>query len=355
MRNHTGLYVPMKAWPAADRARWRAVLSEGQGLFDNVGAGAHLAPASRVSFEDAYARLMAFVADRHPGVSRRPPTEWLDVDAIEEYVGWQPATTGPRTLSNNLCWLALMLRYMYPDHDWSWLIRISNRLAARARRLPRRAVTVTSDALYLLGCRLMEGAVAGDAEGDRDVGHALQYRDGFIIAFLAAVPLRRRTLAGLRLGQHVLRRGETWALEIPAELVKTRRPLAFSVLADLAQRIDVYVERFRDRIPGARTHNGMWPAKSGKPMSYDRLYKVIIKRMKAEFGFPVRPHDFRTAAGTLWSIHDPRNVRGVRDLLGHANFRTADRYYIAAQSRMAGRTLARFIDNSRGQYQNRRA
>ncbi|MDE2284081.1 MAG: tyrosine-type recombinase/integrase [Hyphomicrobiales bacterium] len=346
MRNRTRLYVPIESWPAADRERWQEVLRGGRRLFDESGAGAHLAPASRVCFQDAYARLMAFVSEQHQELFGRPACEWLNVQIIEQYVAWQPARTGPRTTANNVYWLGLMLRYMHPEHNWSWLFRISNRLTAQARRLPRQRALVTSDALYSLGCRLMDSAsTTDDDNGANSATPALQYRDGLIIALLAAVPIRRRTLAALRIGRHVVRTGETWALDIPAELVKTRRPLAFSVSPDLSQRVDVYVRRFRVRVTGARTHDAFWPAESGKPMSYDRIYKIITRRTRAEFGFAVRPHDFRSAAGTFWSIQDPRNVRGVRDLLGHANFQTTEQFYIAAQSRNAGRTLARAVND----------
>jgi integrase/recombinase XerD len=341
VRYRSKLYVPFESWPKADRDRWKAVLKKGNQLFDESGTAAHLAKASRVSFRDAYARLIAFLSDRHKGLIGRPASEWLDPLIIQEYIAWQPESTGPRTLANNLYWLGLMLRYTYPERDWSWLLKISNRLQARARRQPQRRVLITSEALYLLGLRLMDSARTDDEGADPSaIPSALRYRDGLIIALLAAIPLRRRTLVALRIGNHVLRTGELWALDIPPELVKTKRSLAYSISAELSQRIDVYLRHFRDRVPGARNHNAMWPSQAGGPVSYDRIYKIIRKRIQAAFGVAVNPHLFRTAAGTLWSMHDPRNVRGVRDLLGHANFRTTEQFYIKAQSRVAGRTLA---------------
>jgi integrase len=65
-------------------------------------------------------------------------------------------------------------------------------------------------------------------------------------------------------------------------------------------------------------------------------------------GFPVNLHRFRHAAMTLWSIHDPKNVRGGKDLLGHASFATTEKHYIISQSRMAGRELPRIVDQSFG-------
>jgi hypothetical protein len=39
-------------------------------------------------------------------------------------------------------------------------------------------------------------------------------------------------------------------------------------------------------------------------------------------------------------------VRGVKDLLGQASFATTEKHYIMAQSRLAGRVLARAIGNA---------
>ncbi len=79
-------------------------------------------------------------------------------------------------------------------------------------------------------------------------------------------------------------------------------------------------------------------------MSYDRIYKVIRRHTRGAFGFPVNPHEFRTAAGTLWSMRDPQNVRGVKDLLGHSTFNPTEKFYITAQSRVAGHTLTRAVN-----------
>ena len=80
-------------------------------------------------------------------------------------------------------------------------------------------------------------------------------------------------------------------------------------------------------------------------MSAGAIYDTVCKRTKERFGFSVSPHRFRHAAGTLWSILDPKNVRGVKDLFGHASFKHAEAHYIDGQSRLAGRALAKAIDD----------
>jgi integrase len=79
-------------------------------------------------------------------------------------------------------------------------------------------------------------------------------------------------------------------------------------------------------------------------MGDEAIYDTVRRRTREALGFPVNPHRFRRAAATLWSSRDPTNVRGAKDLLGHASFCMTEKHYIMAQSRIAGRALARAIE-----------
>ena len=81
-------------------------------------------------------------------------------------------------------------------------------------------------------------------------------------------------------------------------------------------------------------------------MTAGAIYMAINRQTKKALGFGLSLHRFRHAAASLWSTNDPVNVRGVKDLLGHASFATTEKHYIMSQSRIAGRALARVIDNA---------
>ena len=170
------------------------------------------------------------------------------------------------------------------------------------------------------------------------------YRDGLIIALLALVPLRRRTLAALRIGKRLVRSGNLWALDLPAEDIKTRRPLDYPISAELSGCIDWYLDQMMP-IPGAELHDYLWASTRARSMGGKAIYDAVRRRTREALGFAVNLHRFRRAAATLWSRQDPANVRGAKDLLGHASFATTEKHYIMAQSRIAGRALARAIDN----------
>jgi integrase len=113
---------------------------------------------------------------------------------------------------------------------------------------------------------------------------------------------------------------------------------------ELSARFDFYLKEIRRRILGAEGNDYLWVDRCG-PMSDRTIYVNVRRRTQKALGFPVNLHRFRHAAATFWSVRDPVNVRGVKDLLGHATFAPTEQYYIMAQSRMAGRALARAIED----------
>jgi integrase len=194
----------------------------------------------------------------------------------------------------------------------------------------------------------MDSAIAAaDAIGRTRTRRAVQYRDGLIISTLAMVPLRRGTLAALQIGRQLIRVRDHWEFDIPDANTKTRRPLDYSILDDLSARIDLYLERFRGCIRGSDKHAGLWPSHHSIPMRPESINCAVKKRTKKAFGFAVNLHRFRHAAATFWSVHDPVNVRGTKDLLGHASFATTQQHYVMAQSRLAGQALAQAIGRLR--------
>jgi hypothetical protein len=91
------------------------------------------------------------------------------------------------------------------------------------------------------------------------------------------------------------------------------------VLAVLSERIERYLGKFRGAIAHANKHHGLWPSAKGDPMGGGAIYDAVRRRTMVGLGLPINLHRFRGAAGSLWSILDPANVRGVKDLLGYTD------------------------------------
>jgi integrase/recombinase XerD len=343
MRSTTKLYLPYAEWPRADKALWKKAFRPAADPFDGGGPGAHLSERTIEQLQYAYGKFLYFISAEHHDLLKRSPARRLNPRIIGEFVNFQPKTCGAVTLSIYLGHLWLVLRHLCPTDDWRWLAAISGRIKSQAKPIPEKHHLVTSETLYKLGTRLMDDALAcGKPPTSWRVQSA--FRDGLIIALLALIPLRRRTLSALRIGKHVIKFGDQWSLDIPGGDVKSKRPLDYPISPELSERINVYVNQIRSQIAGASTHDYLWAGCRGGPMRARGIYGAVRRRTRKGLGFPINLHRFRRAAATLWAVQDPTNVRGSRDLLGHASFATTG-CYIMAQSRVAGRVLAQAIDS----------
>jgi integrase/recombinase XerD len=347
MARKARIYLPFKSWPAEDQARWQAAFKAGD-RFDGSGPGSHLAEATRRNLFITYARFLRFVSENRQDLLDIRPDGRIDLNIVAAYAAWRRRSCGDAMVAFDLNGVRGALSLICPGLDSSWLLAIAKRMRAAAPRKPRKYHLVTSDRLCALGIELMDRAVA-DAEAAARISkvHAFEYRDGLVIALLALIPLRPRTCAAMRIGKQLIKTGDLWALDIPAADTKSRRPLDYPISKELCARIDLYLERFRRGIPGADKHIGLWASNKRRPMSAIAIYNAVRRRTKKAFGFAVNLHRFRHAAASLWSIRDPVNVRGAKDLLGQASFGITEKHYIMAQSRLAGRALAHAVDAAR--------
>jgi integrase len=344
MRNRSKKQLRYDDWPIDEQHCWEAAFRRGEFL-DEAGAGAHLAEATRAALKAAYSRFLGFLVRQYPERLDTLAAARVDRETIVKYVEHLRQSRADASIVIELHHLRFALRLICQNAKWEWLLTITKRIAAQARRKPQKHHLVTSERLYALGIELMDGAVEDSSvAGSISKASAFAYRDGLIIALDATLPLRRRTLAALRIGKQLVKSGNFWALEIGPEDTKNRQALDFPISAELSARIDVYLDKFRRCILGANSHDGLWVSNKGPAMDDGTIYDMVCRRTREAFGFPVNLHRFRHAAMTFWSIQDPKNVRGAKDLLGNVSFDTTEKHYIMSQSRLAGRALARIVD-----------
>jgi integrase/recombinase XerD len=195
-----------------------------------------------------------------------------------------------------------------------------------------------TEELLDLGLSLIDKAT--EAQG---LTAALLHRDGLLIAFLSLVQLRRRNIAGLRIGRNLIDVNGTWSIALDAAETKTDAPLEYAWPEELAAPLATYLSLHR---PYLSTLCGrwskpidcaLWVSSDGSPMTENAIYDRIRKHTKEAFGVAINPHLFRDAATTTLAIADPKNVRVAAPLLGHRTFTTTERYYQQAKSYEAHR------------------
>ena len=158
-----------------------------------------------------------------------------------------------------------------------------------------------------------------------------RYRDGLMIALLAFIPPRRKNLAALEIGRHLVREGDSWFVIIPREETKTRTSIEFPVpelLEHISRRISI---SFAHECSGDPTCAALWLNSRGGALAYAKIGDIISRHSMTRLGLRITAHDVRDAAATTWAIFKPEQIGVARDLLGHSDLRTTTKYYNRAR------------------------
>ena len=124
-----------------------------------------------------------------------------------------------------------------------------------------------------------------------------QVRDAALIGIMASRGPRLRAEGGMRL-RHLRRVGEHWHLDFDAGLMKGGRS---SLELRLSARVAAIVERYlaveRQELLRGATHDFVWVARHGGPLSEKGIDFMIRSRTKVQYGvafgsapLPGRPH-----------------------------------------------------------------
>jgi integrase len=153
------------------------------------------------------------------------------------------------------------------------------------------------------------------------------------------VPLRIANFAGLRLDQHLIRRehrdGEhTWAIHVPAAMVKNAIDLDYEVPGPIAAHLNLYLERFRPRlVVGADPW--LFPGRDGKAKHVATLREQVTRAVRQGTGIVLHPHLLRHIAAKLLLDEHPGDQGTVQRLLRHKSMKTTMAIYTGAETRAA--------------------
>jgi site-specific recombinase XerD len=336
--------LDLEAWPALDRKAWE-VINQPVDDLDDPGPASDWAATTRQTNLECYGRWLAWLQEQQRLDHDLQPADRVTPANIVAYVDELRRLNASSTVTSRIRHLYCVLRAMAPDRDWDWLRNVESRLrktASNARdKTPR--VKSTSE-LFAYGVELMERA--DSPSGGTSFQRSQSFRDGLIIALLAARPLRRRNFAAIEIGRHLIRQGEDYSLKFSAKETKTRRAIAMPFPSVLVPFLERYLSQHRPLLNPAM-RGGRWVAKNpqqrpqtaalwisthGTPMAATTIYGRVIALTTAKFGHSVNPHLFRDSAATSVATEDPAHVHIVKDVLGHSTLKTSERYYMHAQA-----------------------
>jgi hypothetical protein len=174
-------------WPSPDQTLWR-IATQPVGPFERTNPAISWSLARRLIVEDGYGQWLAWLSAKgwldpalRPGLRVTP-------ERVRCYVDDIGVRLAPVSVAMMIGSLVRMMVALEPTFDWVWLRAVYQHLKTTARpsRDKRQAVVPAKD-LYDLGLHLMQDAAARSACSYLG---ATQFRDGLIIALLAALPVR---------------------------------------------------------------------------------------------------------------------------------------------------------------------
>lgn len=326
-------------WPEEDRQMWLAALAQGD-VLEPGGERATYRASSNRKVVSGYGRWLGWLAYSRRLDRDASPAKRITPDAVRAWLAELGRVNRPVTLLSRVGELYRAALVMDPSADWSWMPRIAARIrAAGGETRDKRHRMAGSDELFDLGIRLMAEA-SGTARQC-----AVRYRDGLLVALLAARPLRRRNLAGLTLGTSIIQRGEAWWIVLSAETTKTGQLLEMPWPEALRPALEIWLTRHRPTLADLKgrwhrpAEDALWLSADGSPLSEMAIYDRVVAITAARLGRRINPHLFRDCAATTIAIEDPSHIRMASRILGHKSLATTERYYIQARSLDAARQM----------------
>lgn len=343
--------LPVSLWPAIDRERWEQALNDDDLLGDG-GLASRWRPDTIRKVTKSYGRYLHFLGSTGSLKDASKPSERVSRDLVTRYIETLRAEVAPKTLAGRIVDLGEAIRVMCPESKVTWLRQLGRRLSRQVTPVrDKHPRIVPIDQLFNLGIDLMEQSKRD--RGPRPTSAAAMFRDGLMIALMAARPFRLRAFWRLRIGRHLRPSGDRYLIEVWSEDSKTGRGDIYPLPRALTTWIDEYLDRVRPALLSGRESDKLWISWQGDDLSECGIQENIKERTEAAFGHAINPHLFRDCAATSIAIQDPEHVQIIKSILGHSSLETGERYYNQARSLSAQRDHSRAVLSRRKRHAER--
>jgi site-specific DNA recombinase len=229
--------MPIDQWPEADRRLWLAACATGDILDEEVGARSGYARISNTKAAKGYGRWLTYLAQSTPQALTEQPATRITPEWVPAYVDCLiEIGNSTHTILCRLQELGEVAKVIDPNRRWSFINDLASKIRARHRPARDKSNLRLSNELVDLGIKLIRSAedlIGFDA--------AIAYRDGFLVAFLALIPMRRRNLADLVLDKTFLRQGSSWTVAFGDDATKAHAAFEIGLPDVLGAPLETYL------------------------------------------------------------------------------------------------------------------
>ncbi len=329
--------LPFAEWPEADRDLWQVLVAEGD-ILEGGGPGAAWAPTTKSNVRKACGYWLFWLSQNGLLAVDTPPMDRVTPDRVRAYVEDLQASVASSTVFTYILDLLRFVKATSPERDWTWLTGVKNRLWARITPARNKISKIRpAQDLFCLGLDLMDTAKDIRCRYNPVAAHT-QFRDGFVIALLAARPIRLKNITAMEIGRHLIRIDDIHWLRFDASEIKNRVAIEVTLPEALTDYVDTYLTEHRPVLLGGAISNRVWISRFGSNLSETVIRHHVKNRTEKAFGQALSPHLFRDCAVTSIAIEDPDHVRIAANILGHSRLSTTRRYYDQSHMLAAGRS-----------------
>ncbi len=311
------LIVPFQEWPDRDQTAWRHNCSPADDPFDDdPRPGAERRADTLASYKKGYGRWLSFLASRGWLDPAQPADARVTRPRLRCYFRvLKRSGNRDQTIVDRFNHLASTIGILIPGADIGWIQRPDGATIRSQLACDRRSnfVPPASDVLYKWGLSMMEKAAQATPA---TTVSCIAYRNGLLIAMLAARARRLRSMQLLRVGHELLRSPEGYRIELTPDQVKTNKPDRFELPTNLTPYIEHYLRQLRPQLLAGRHSEHLWINKEGVPLTSQGIQTMIKRATLKRFSVSFGPHAFRHAAATTAALRDPACPNLASSMLG---------------------------------------
>jgi hypothetical protein len=138
-------------------------------------------------------------------------------------------------------------------------------------------------------------------EGDNDISdprRAIWFRQALMNGFLAARPVRRRSLLAMTVNRQLAAVEDGFMLTFHAEDMKNRQRYSCLLPSALVQPMHRYLSAYRSLLLNGKRSSALWICQYGDQIRPDGFSRELPKITLRHLGLELRPHRFRDIAAT---------------------------------------------------------
>jgi integrase len=329
--------LPFADWPKGDRLAWTKAF-EPRGVFDEAPSSRHLSEVSRKQYLQGYGRWLKYLSLSEPTMLLMPPADRPTLSRVEAWLE-SFAHLPPLSQWNEVSFLRSALLIVCADRDFHWLRTIVNKMR---RNLPsgKAAAGKARDARWLYESGLAYMDQVSEEPEYRPLMGSSAYRDGLMVALLAACPFRRRTLAALTVTRHLRPIEDNYVITVFEDNLKGRGEFSFKLPPSLVPYFETYLTHHRPRLLQGGDHEALWVTYEGTPMNRNSIGRRMEKATPKILGERMSAHAFRASAATTFVENNPALSHLAPAILTHASDESTEDYYIVTDGRPAIKTYA---------------